>query len=97
MMYLIPRPCLARQFFPFSPQNENNTANLLRHLDAVWNLWMDIENRLQELVHNLILALLASFLDLFDLEFCILAGVLFSLLIAACVLRAPVLAAEQVR
>ncbi len=58
---------------------------------------MDIENRLQELVHNLILALLASFLDLFDLEFCILAGVLFSLLIAACVLRAPVLAAEQVR
>lgn len=60
--------------------------SLRRNLNTIWNHRLDVKDRLKKILYNLILALVASLLDLLDLELCILGGIVFGLLVATCVL-----------
>ena len=61
--------------------------NLFRNFNPLRHNRFDIENRLQEILHNLILSLLACLLDLLHLVLCILVCVFFGLLVSAGMLK----------
>ena len=64
----------------------SKSTSLFWLLNTIWNHRLDVEHRLQELLHNLICSLLASILDPLDLLLGILICVFFGLLVSACVL-----------
>lgn len=67
--------------------SSKNISSLFWNFNTVWNLWLNIEDCLQEIFHDLVLALLASLLDFLHLSLSILVGILFGLLVSAGVLQ----------
>lgn len=71
---------------PSSPTHLTHIVDLRRSLNTTWNLRLNINNCLQQILDDLILTFLARILDSFYLVLSILARVLFSLLVSARVL-----------
>jgi hypothetical protein len=78
------KPCQAPESIqhPFAQNIDAIQSNLRRNLNALRNHRLDIEYCLQEILHDLVLALLASFLDFLYLNLCLLVCVILGLLVA---------------
>lgn len=60
--------------------------HLLRNLNTIWHLWLNVRNTSKKRLNNLLLALLACLTDGLHLHLSLLAGLLLGLLVAAGVL-----------
>ena len=67
-------------------------SSLFRLLNTFWNNRCDLEHSLQQILNNLVLSRLASFLDLLHLGLSILIRIFLGLLVATCVLSTTSLA-----
>jgi hypothetical protein len=70
-----------------TPPLKSRFSNLFGHLDTIRHNRLDIKDSLQKILHDLILSLLASLLDLLDLDLCIPVRIFFGLLVSAGMLQ----------
>jgi hypothetical protein len=76
-------PCSWQSKHLSTPPVKIRFSNLFGHLNTIRHNRLDIKDGLQKILHDLILSLLASLLDLCYLGLCILVRIFLGLLVSA--------------